>query len=110
MATEHVHSVTDDSFDAQVLNSSGVTMVDFWAEWCGPCRMLAPTVESIADEYEGKVKVMKMNVDENPDTPTKYFIKGIPTLIVFRDGKPVEQIVGNQPRQNIVSIIQKHLS
>ncbi len=84
-------------------------MIDFWAVWCGPCRMLGPTIEAVADEYAGKVKVFKMNVDNNPETPTKFHIRGIPTVIFFKNGQPVDQLVGNQPKDVIVQTIQKHL-
>jgi thioredoxin len=91
------------------VSASGLTMIDFWAEWCGPCRMLGPTIEAVADEYAGKVKVFKMNVDHNPETPTKFHIRGIPTVIFFKNGQPVDQLVGNQPKDVIVQTIQKHL-
>ncbi|MBT5947616.1 MAG: thioredoxin, partial [Nitrospinaceae bacterium] len=85
---------TDQNFDADVLGSDLPTLVDFWAEWCAPCKMIAPTVESLADEFDGKLKVGKLNIDENPSTPTKFGIRGIPTLIIFKGGEVVEQIVG----------------
>jgi thioredoxin 1 len=83
--------------------------VDFWAEWCGPCRALAPTIDSIAEEFAGKVSVYKHNVDDHPVTPGQYSIRGIPTLLVFKNGQVVDQIVGNQPREVIVQAIQRHL-
>lgn len=109
MAGKNTLVATDANFDSDVLKASGVALVDFWAEWCGPCRMIAPTVDAIADEYQGKAKIFKMNVDENPGTPTRFHIRGIPTLIIFKNGQPVDQLVGAQPRDAIVSAIQKHL-
>jgi thioredoxin 1 len=107
--SKNVHEATDTNFPTDVAASSGLTMIDFWAEWCGPCRMLGPTIEAVADEYAGKVKVFKMNVDNNPETPTKFHIRGIPTVIFFKNGQPVDQLVGNQPKDVIVQTIQKHL-
>jgi thioredoxin 1 len=109
MASDNVLTATDDKFDSDILNSEGVHLVDFWAEWCGPCRMLGPTVEEIAGEMVDKVKVHKLNVDDNPQTPSKYHVRGIPTLIIFKDGKDVEQLVGNQPKEVIVQALQKHV-
>ena len=109
MATSpNVFAATDSNFDSDVLKASQLTLVDFWAEWCGPCRQLGPTIEALADEYQGKIKVYKMNVDENPGTPTKFHIRGIPTVIFFKNGVVVDQIVGNQPRDVIKQAIAKH--
>ncbi|MSP79275.1 MAG: thioredoxin [Dehalococcoidia bacterium] len=91
--------VTDSSFDADVLKSQTPVLVDFWAEWCGPCHMIAPIVEELAAEYDGKIKFTKMDVDANPTTPSSFGIRGIPTLIIFKGGKPVEQVVGAVPKQ-----------
>lgn len=101
--------ISDQEFNEKVLQSKDLTLVDFWAEWCGPCRMLAPTIEAIAKEMTGKMKVCKMNVDENPETPGRFSIRGIPTLILFRDGEAVDQLVGNQPKEVIVQAIQRQL-
>ncbi len=108
--SKNVGAVSDTNFDSDVLKAGQLTLVDFWAEWCGPCRMLAPTIESIAQEYQGKVKVVKMNVDDNPMTPTKYHIRGIPTVILFKGGQVVDQLVGNQPKDVFVQAIQRHLA
>lgn len=105
----HVFTTSDQSFDQDIAAGSGVQMVDFWAEWCGPCRMLGPTIESVADQFAGKMKVYKMNVDENPATPGKFNIRGIPTMIIFKNGQAVDQLVGNQPKDVIVAALQKHI-
>ncbi|MBX9767321.1 MAG: thioredoxin [Bdellovibrionales bacterium] len=102
-------SVTDTSFDQDVLKSSVPVLVDFWAEWCGPCKAIGPKLEEIANEMGGKVTIAKVNVDENPDSPAKYGVRGIPTLILFKDGKEVDQIVGNHPKENIAALISKHV-
>lgn len=107
--SKNVHEATDSNFNTDVTAGAGLSMVDFWAEWCGPCRMLGPTIEGVADEYVGKVKVFKMNVDHNPETPTKFHIRGIPTVIFFKNGQAVDQLVGNQSKDVIVQTIQKHL-
>ncbi len=107
--SKNINETSDNSFDADVLKADQLTMVDFWAEWCGPCRMLAPTIDSVADQFQGKLKVYKMNVDHNPTTPTKYHIRGIPTVILFRGGQVVDQLVGNQPKDVFVQAIQKHV-
>lgn len=100
--------VTDDSFETEVLQSKTPVLVDFWAEWCGPCRALAPKLEEIAGEMQDKVKILKINVDENPTMPARYGVRGIPCMILFKGGQEVEQIVGNLPKENIVSMLSKH--
>jgi thioredoxin 1 len=100
--------VTDGSFETDVLNSSTPVLVDFWAEWCGPCRALAPKLEEVAQELDAKVKVVKLNVDENPATPGKYGIRGIPAMLLFKDGKEVGQLVGNHPKDAIVEFLSKN--
>jgi thioredoxin 1 len=108
MAGNVLH-VTDQNFEAEVLKSSQPVLVDFWAAWCGPCRMIAPTVEALAGEYAGKAKVAKVNVDENQNTPAQYNIRGIPTLLLFKDGQVREQLVGAASRDAIENLIKKHL-
>jgi thioredoxin 1 len=100
---ENAKQITDADFESEVLTASGLVLVDFWAEWCGPCRMLGPVLEEIASEMGGKVKVVKVNVDQNPATPTKYGIRSIPTMILFKDGQLVETKVGSIPKQSLLS-------
>ena len=107
---ENIVTVTDSSFEQDVLKSDLPVLVDFWAEWCGPCRMLAPTVEAIAKDYQGKVRVAKLNVDENTGIAQRYGIRGIPTLLLFKGGQVQEQIVGNHPRDHIEKVLLKHVS
>lgn len=109
---QNAASVSDASFQAEVLDASKnqPVMVDFWATWCGPCRALSPTVDAIAAEHAGKLKVVKMNVDENMNTPGKYNVRGIPTLLIFKDGQVAEQIVGAVPKENIEKALAKHLA
>lgn len=98
---EGVTSVTNDSWDKEVIQSQNLVMVDFWAAWCGPCKMVAPVVEELAKEYEGKAKFFKLNTDENPDLASRYKIRGIPTLMFFKNGQIVEQIVGVVPKAQL---------
>jgi len=106
--SERTKEVTDNSFEKEVLQAEKLVLVDFWAEWCGPCRMLGPTIDSIAEEHAGMVGIVKLNVDENPATTATYGIKGIPTLILFSDGKEVERIVGAAGKQSILQVIERH--
>jgi len=102
--------VTDDTFSKEVLNSKLPVLVDFWAEWCGPCKMVSPIVEELSNDYNGKVKVTKLDVDSNPQTATNYGIRGIPTLLMFKDGSAVDQIVGAVPKQDIAKRLDKIIS
>jgi thioredoxin 1 len=101
--------VTDDSFEQEVLQSNTPIVVDLWAEWCVPCIRLAPILEDIAAEYEGQLRVAKLDVDNNPVTPPKYSIMSIPTLLVFKGGQPVERIVGYMPKERLIDKIKPHL-
>jgi thioredoxin 1 len=101
---------SDSNFEQEVLNSDTPVLVDFWAEWCGPCRMIGPIVEEIANEYTGKAKIGKMNIDLNPATPMKYGVRSIPTLLVFKNGEVVDKIVGAVPKTSITSKIDNQLA
>jgi len=105
----NIFEVTDQTFEKEVLQSDQPVLVDFWAAWCGPCRMIAPTVEALAREYLGKAKVAKVNVDENQSTPAHYNVRGIPTLLLFKGGQVQEQLVGAASRDVIENMIKKHL-
>lgn len=100
-------AVTDNTFQQEVLQSQTAVVVDFWAEWCGPCKMLAPVLDRIAAANSGKITVVKMNVDENPDTPQQYGVQGIPTLIFFKGGEQVQQLVGFQSEEKIQTVIDE---
>ncbi|MDE1896141.1 MAG: thioredoxin TrxA [Rhodospirillales bacterium] len=102
-------AVTDDTFATDVLNADKPVLVDFWAEWCGPCRTIAPSLEALAEEYEGKLDVVKVNIDENPMSPTQYGVRGIPTLLIFKDGKVAAQQVGAAPKSVLKAWIEKSL-
>lgn len=102
-------TVTDQTFEKEVLQAEGVSLVDFWAPWCGPCRMIGPIVDDLAQEYAGRVNVLKMNVDENPETPGRFGIMGIPTLLLFKDGKLVDTMVGLQSKETLVQRIDNAL-
>ena len=101
------HAVTDDSFDSDVLRSTIPVLVDFWAPWCGPCRALEPVIDELSGEYQGKVSILKMNVDENPSAPGKYSIRAIPTLILFKNGQVIEQVTGAVSKSNLKDILDK---
>lgn len=102
---EHLIHVTDGDFDQQILKSDVPALVDFWAAWCGPCRIVGPVMEELAAEFAGKVKIAKLNVDENKETPRVYGVRGIPTLMLFKDGKQVDQIVGAVPKSKIMELL-----
>jgi len=107
MAGQFVTEVNDSNFEQDVLKSDVPVLVDFWAAWCGPCRALAPVVDEVATQYEGKLKVMKMDVDKNNVTPSRYGIRGIPALLIFKDGKVADQIVGFVPKETIDKSVAK---
>jgi thioredoxin 1 len=107
--SEFVNEVSDQNFESEVLNASIPVVVDFWASWCAPCRMLAPVVDTIAEQYDGRVKVLKLNIDDNPTIPGKYGIRSIPTLLFFKDGVVKEQIVGNASPGTITKMLDNHL-
>ena len=109
MSDESLLNVTDANFEDEVIGSDLPVLVDFWAVWCGPCRMVSPFVEQIAEEYKDRLKVAKLNVDENQSVPAKYGIMSIPTLLLFKGGEPKETIVGALPKDMIVAAISKHL-
>ena len=104
-----VMEVTDTTFQEEVLDSAQPVLVDFWASWCAPCRMLAPTVDAVAKEFDGRAKIVKLNVDDNSDTSAKYNIKGIPTLLLFKDGVIKDQIVGATSKDNIARMIEAQM-
>jgi len=109
MASDKVIQLSDDSFESEVLKSSTPVLVDFWASWCAPCKAISPVVDGLADEYDGKVKIGKLNVDENPATPGQYGVRVIPTLILFKDGQVVDQVVGAVPKNQLEGLIKKAL-
>ena len=108
--SELVNSVTDADFESTVLKSTKPVLVDFWAEWCAPCRMLAPTVDAISEQFNGSATVVKLNVDDNTSTAQRYGIKGIPTLILFSEGKEVERVVGATSKESIARMVEKHVA
>jgi len=109
MASDKVQTFTDADFDQAVLKAATPVLVDFWAEWCGPCLRMAPTVDALAGEYDGRLVVGKLNVDQNPNTPGNYGIRGIPTLLLFKGGEVVEQIVGLVDKGTVARAIDKHV-
>lgn len=109
MAGEKAQQVTDDNFEKSVLKSDQPCLVDFWAPWCGPCKAIGPVINELAEEYAGKVTIVKMNVDESPATPGKYGIRAIPTLILFKDGVIVDQVTGAVGKSQLIAMIKKAL-
>ena len=106
---ENILNVNDDSFDEDVLNSDTPVLIDYWAEWCGPCKMLAPTLEEVASEYQGRVKVAKLNIDDNPGTPPKYGIRSIPTLMLFKSGQVEATKVGAVSKAQLTAFLDENL-
>lgn len=107
--SDNIVSVNDDSFEEQVLNSATPVLIDYWAEWCGPCKMIAPVLEEIADEYAGRLVVGKLNIDENPNTPPRYGIRGIPTLMLFKDGSVEATKVGAVSKAQLSAFLDSNL-
>ncbi len=107
--SKNVTNVTDGDFDSQVLQSDLPVLVDYWAEWCGPCKMIAPVLEEISDEYSGKLRVCKLNIDENPDTPPRYGIRGIPTLMLFKDGEVEATKVGALTKSQLAAFLDSNI-
>jgi len=107
--SEHIHYVTDQTFDPEVLQSSTPVLVDYWAEWCGPCKMIAPALDQIASEYHGRLKVAKLNIDENQATPPKYGIRGIPTLMIFKNGNLEATKVGALSKTQLAAFIDSNI-
>jgi len=110
MAGDNTLTFTDQNFDSEVLNSQVPVLVDFWAEWCGPCRMMTPTVDAVAKDYNGRIKVGKLNVDDNGNTAMRYNVRGIPTLLLFKGGRVVDQKVGAMGKTEVVKMLDAHVS
>ncbi len=109
MGSDKIITLTDQNFQEEVKAASTPVLVDFWAEWCAPCRMIAPVLDELAEEYDGKVKIGKVNVDDNRSTAAQYGVMSIPTLILFKNGEMVEQMVGAQPKENLAKVLQSAL-
>ena len=110
MASELVNHVTDANFDQEVLKSEKAVLIDFWAPWCAPCRAIAPLIDELAGEYAGRLKVVKINVDDNPETPARYGVRGIPNLLIIKSGQVKEQIVGAVPKSHLVNAVDSALT
>ena len=109
MVSKNITIVTDDTFEKEVLQSDIPVFLDLWAEWCGPCRLITPILEELAVEYKGRVKIAKLNVDENPEVPTKLGVRGIPTLVIFKDGREFDRLIGAMPKPRYVAAIERAL-
>ena len=107
--SEHIHHTSDDTFESEVLQASGPVLVDYWAEWCGPCKQIAPVLDQIAKEYEGRLKIIKLNIDDNQDTPVKYGVRGIPTLMLFRNGNVEATKIGALSKSQLTAFIDSHI-
>lgn len=107
--SDNIVKVSDDSFEQDVLSASGPVLVDYWAEWCGPCKMIAPVLDEIAKEYEGRLTVAKLNIDDNPNTPPRYGIRGIPTLMLFKDGEVAGTKVGSVSKSQLAQFVDQHI-
>jgi thioredoxin 1 len=105
--SDKVREISDSNFQAEVLEAKTTTLVDFWAPWCGPCKSIAPVLDELAKEFAGKLQIMKINVDDNPRTPSMYNVRGIPNLVIFKNGEVVEQLVGAVPKDQLVAAITK---
>jgi thioredoxin 1 len=108
--SSHIHAISDDSFESEVISSSVPVIVDFWAQWCGPCKALAPVLEDVSQKYDGKVKFVKLDVDSNPSTPPKFGVRGIPTLILFKDGQVKATQVGMIGKAELMQFIDSHIA
>lgn len=109
MASQHIVTLTSDNFESEVLQASQPVLVDFWAEWCGPCKMLAPTLDELADEYQGRAKIAKLDIDKHQDLAVKYGISSIPTLLLFKGGQVVQQTVGLKPKNALKQVVDSAL-
>ena len=107
--SEHTVKFTDDNFEQEVLKAEGLVVVDFWATWCGPCKMIAPILEALAEDYQGKVKIGKLSTEENQKVPTDLGVQAIPTVILFKDGKEVDRVMGAAPKEAFIKLIKKGL-
>jgi thioredoxin len=110
MAADNVQTFTDSNFETSVLKADKPVLVDFWAEWCGPCKRLGPTIDQLAGEYAGKLTIGKLNVDDNPDTTIKFQIRGIPAVLLFKGGQLVDQVIGAAPKEEFKRVIDKHIA
>jgi thioredoxin 1 len=110
MAADNVQTFTDSNFESSVLKADKPVLVDFWAEWCGPCKRLGPTIDQLAGEYAGKLTIGKLNVDDNPDTTVKFQIRGIPAVLLFKGGQVVDQVIGAAPKEDFKRVIDRHIT